>query len=133
MAHYTGADQDFYFEDVEMEEVREVNIPEDHPSPDTTHAGDNDGTSIPGGITYRNGCTATFVCDDGEATWDALAPGLTGTLDYYPLGKVSTKPHIYGEIVITNRTRVVSYSDHVVFTITFNFVGVMTETTYILE
>lgn len=119
---------EFDFETVQMEEVREVTIPEDHPTPDTTHAADDDGTSIPGGITYRNGCTATFVDDAAGATWAALEQGFTGTLDFYPLGKTIGLPWLYGEINITNRTRVVSYNDHVVFTITFNFTGDMTET-----
>jgi hypothetical protein len=100
--------------------VREVNIPEDHPAPDVTHAGDTHGQSIPGDITYRNGCSMTIVDDDGEAAWDALVPGTEDTLKFYPRGKVAGQQEISGAMVITNRSRVVQYNDAVVFTVTFN-------------
>ena len=130
MAHYTGADMVLKLDGSQLSEVREVNIPEDHPAPDTTHAADDDGTSIPGGITYRVGCTATFVDDDAGATWALVPAGTTGEMQLYPLGIETDNPEITGDIVITNRTRLVPYNDVVVFTITFNITDSLTYGTY---
>lgn len=122
MAHYTGAllAAEIGTGPTALPGIREVNIPEEHPAPDTTHAADAHGTSIPGGITYHNGCTMTFVDDDAEASWDALAGGTVGSLVVYPEGKVNGKRKITMGIVVTNRDRVVAYNDAVVFTATFN-------------
>ena len=122
MAHYTGAllAAEIGTGPTALPGIREVNIPEEHPAPDTTHAADTHGTSIPGGITYHNGCTMTFVDDSGEASWDALAGGTAATLVVYPEGKTNGKRKITMDIVVTNRDRVVAYNDAVVFTATFN-------------
>lgn len=130
MAHYTGSDMELELDDSVLSELRELNIPEDHPAPDTTHAADDDGTSIPGGITYRVGCTATFVDDDAGATWALVPSGTTGTMEFYPLGRQDGYPEIIGDIVITNRTRLVPYNDVVVFTITFNITGSLSYGSY---
>ncbi|MBN2389891.1 MAG: hypothetical protein JXR84_04165 [Anaerolineae bacterium] len=126
MAHYTGADLAVTLGGTTLAGIREVTIPEDHPTPDTTHAGNDDGESIPGGITYRNGCTMTLVDDDGGTVWAALAPGTTGTMVVYPLGNTGGKPKITGSVVVTNRTRTVAYNDAVSFQVTFNVSGAWT-------
>ena len=120
MAHYTGALLAVTLAGTPLVGIREVNIPEEHPAPDTTHAADTHGTSIPGGITYHNGCTMTFVDDDAEGSWDDLEGGTTGSLIVYPEGNSGGKLKITMDIVVTNRDRVVAYNDAVVFTATFN-------------
>ena len=120
MAHYTGALLAVTLAASPLAGIREVNIPEEHPAPDTTHAADTHGTSIPGGITYHNGCTMTFVDDNANTSWDALAGGTTGVLIIYPEGNTDGKRKITMDIVVTNRDRVVAYNDVVVFTATFN-------------
>ena len=126
MAHYTGADLMVTLGATTLAGIREVNIPEDHPAPDTTHTEDDDGTSIPGGITYRVGCTMSFVDDDGGTVFTALAPGETGALVVYPKGNTGGYPKISGNIVVTNRTRMVAYNDAVLYTVTFNVSGALT-------
>lgn len=120
MAHYTGALLAATLDGSPLAGIREVNIPEEHPSPDTTHAADTHGTSIAGGITYHNGCTMAFVDDDGEGSWDALEAGTAGTLIVYPEGNTGGKRKITMAVIVTNRDRVVAYNDAVVFTVTFN-------------
>ncbi len=120
MAHYTGALLAVTLDGSPLDGIRAVTIPEEHPSPDTTHAPDAHGTSIPGGITYHNGCTMLFVDQSGETSWKALPGGTVGTLVVYPEGNVVGKRTITMTIVVTNRDRVMAYDNAVVFTVTFN-------------
>ncbi len=128
MAHFTGINQELIIGETTIPGVREVNIPEDHPLPDVTHAGDADGVSILGGITYRFGCTMVIVDDDGGVAWDALVPGTEDTITYHPEGNSSGKPQFDGTIQIQKRDRPVQYNSAVIMTITFNISGAWTET-----
>jgi len=120
MGHYTGQALAVTLGGVALPGIREVTIPEEHPAPDTTHAPDAHGTSIPGGITYHNGCTMLFVDQSGETSWKALPGGTVGALAVYPEGNVVGKRTITMTIVVTNRDRVMAYDNAVVFTVTFN-------------
>ena len=129
MAHYTGVLLAAELGSTALPGIRAVTIPEEHPAPDTTHAADTHGTSIPGGITYHNGCTMEFVDDDGEASFDALEGGTTGTLTVYPDGKTNLKRSIAMAIVVTKRDRKVAYNEATTFVATFN-ANSYTEGTY---
>ena len=120
MGHYTGQGLAVTLGGVALPGIREISIPEEHPAPDTTHAPDAHGTSIPGGITYHNGCTMLFVDQSGETSWKALPGGTVGTLAIYPEGIADGKRKITMTIVVTNRDRVMAYDNAVVFTVTFN-------------
>jgi hypothetical protein len=120
MAHYTGQALAVTLGELTLSGIREVNIPEEHPAPDTTHSPDAHGQGIPGGITYHNGCTMLFVDQSGETSWRALPGGTVGTLVVYPEGNVVGKRTITMTIVVTNRDRVMAYDNAVVFTATFN-------------
>jgi hypothetical protein len=120
MAHYTGALLAATLGATPLTGIREVDLPEEHPAPDVTHAADAHGQSIAGGITYRNGCTMAFMDDDGETVYDALVSGTTGTLVVYPEGNVAGMRTITMAIVITNRGRPIRYDDAVMFSVTFN-------------
>lgn len=120
MGHYTGQVLAVTFGGVPLPGIREVSIPEEHPAPDTTHAPDAHGQGIQGGIIYHNGCTMLFVDQSGETSWDALPGGTVGTLAIYPEGIADGKRKITMRIVITNRDRLMSYDNAVVFTVTFN-------------
>lgn len=129
MAHYTGALLAAELGATGLVGIRAVTIPEEHPAPDTTHAADTHGTSIPGGITYHNGCTMEFVDDDGEVSFDALVGGTTGTLVVYPEGKTTGKRTVTMAIVVTKRDRKITYNEATTFVVTFN-ANSYTEGTY---
>lgn len=133
MTHYTGQALRVELDGVMLPGIREVTIPEEHPAPDTTHTADAHGTSIAGGITYHTG-TVLFVDQSGGTSWNALAPGTIGTLIVYPQGKVIGKPKVTMSIVVTERDRVLDFTNAVPFMVTFKvnsyrtgFYGVISE------
>lgn len=123
MTHYTGALLEVTLDGGDLDGIRAVTIPEEHPAPDVTHATDTHGQSIAGGITYHNGCTMEFVDDDAEASWDALPGGTEGELVVYPDGAAGNTDPITMDIIVTKRDRKVAYQEATLFVVTFNAIS----------
>ncbi len=123
MPHYTGQQMQLWFGGQEIVGLREVNIPEDHPTHDTTHAPDTHGTAIGGGITYRFDGTLTVVDDTDLTAWSTLHPGAVGELVFYPLGVAYPLARLKGTAIVKRRERPVSYNGVVVLTVTLDISG----------
>jgi hypothetical protein len=120
MAHYTGQALVVELDGVALDAIRAVEIPDEQPALDVTHAGDAHGQSIPVGTTYRNGCTMEFVDDDSETAWQCVPAGTRGELVVYPRGLVSGAPVLTMNSLITHRERPLKYDDAALFGVTFN-------------
>ncbi len=129
MTHYTGQAMEMTFGETPIVGLREVNIPEDHPTHDTTHAMDEDGTAIGGGITFRFDCSLTLVDDTNGTAFGALYPGAEATLIFYPEGNEAGKPVFTGTAIIKRRERPVSYNTATVVTATFDITETWDEAT----
>lgn len=66
----------------------------------------------------------------GTVLWSALAPGVSGTLEWGEEGTVSGKPRHYVTAIVSKRNREVPYDGIVVLTADFVFNSVVTDTVY---
>lgn len=73
-------------------------------------------------LDQRDGTAAT-------ALWNLCDKGAEGTLDWQPEGAGSNDPRHYVNAIVKNREREFPYNDVVKATITFQFSGVVTDTT----
>ena len=66
----------------------------------------------------------------GTVLWDALAPGLSGTLNWAPEGTASGKPKHYGVAIVESRSQPIEYEGVVEWSISFVGDGTVTHTIY---
>jgi len=64
------------------------------------------------------------------ATWTAVAPLASGTLEWAAEGTAATKPRHYVQAIVISRERSMAYDDLVVADVEFQFNGSVTDTTY---
>lgn len=66
----------------------------------------------------------------GSATWAAVAPGTSGTLNWAPEGTASGKPRGYVTAIVKSRKKELVYDDVTKLSVEWQFSGPVTSTVY---
>jgi len=128
MAKYTGVNMTADFASVTLVEIISLTINETSEVYESTAAADTAKEYL-GGL---EDATFSIECrmDDGDVVFDALAPGASGALNFYPEGNSSGKPKAaVATAFVTNRTLGTTYNSVTPVTATLQCSGGVTWST----
>jgi len=82
--------------------------------------------------TLKDGTASiTVMIQVGDTTtWAAVAPQLSGTLEWATEGTAATKPRHYAQAIVVSREKSMEYEDLVVGDVEFQLNSAVTDTTY---
>jgi len=126
MTKYAGSDLAITFNSVNIGvHGASLDVDEEHPAPDVTSFGDDDGTYVGGGVTDRKATFDGF--DDTAGTiFAGVAPGTSSTLLWYPQGNSAGKPSRSVTAIVTKRSVGLKIRDKVALKVEFQLSGTLT-------
>lgn len=127
MAKYNSKALEITFNSVAIEgSGSSLDVDEAQAAEDVTSFGEDDGAYIAGGVTHRKASFNAFAEDD-DAIYDALVPGTSATLDWYPQGNSTGKDKKSATAIVTSRKRAFGVGKAVLVSAEFQISGAVTD------
>ncbi len=127
MAKYNSKDLDIVYNGTNIEgNGSSLDVDESQGAEDVTSFGDDDGEYVAGGVTHRKATFNAFAEDD-DTIYDALVPGTSATLEWYPRGNSVGEPKKSVTAVVTSRKRAFGVGKAVLISAEFQLSGPVTD------